>query len=48
MPNSSEIRKSDWLSAQTCVAQAWFSRAAGHAKPNVAGLFRMEQGREIP
>ena len=45
--SNSIIRKSDWLSAQTCVSQAWFSRRADHAKPNEAGLFRMEQGREI-
>jgi hypothetical protein len=41
------ITKSDWLAAQGCTAQAWFALRAKRTIPNEAGLFRMEQGREI-
>src|SRR5580704_7893557 len=41
------ITKSDWLAAQGCTAQAWFALRAKRTVPSEAGLFRMEQGREI-
>jgi predicted RecB family nuclease len=41
------ITKSDWLAAQGCTSQAWFALRSKRTVPNEAGLFRMEQGREI-
>jgi hypothetical protein len=41
------ITKSDWLMAQGCLSQAWFAFRTKPTAPNEAGLFRMEQGREI-
>lgn len=41
------ITKSDWLAAQGCISQAWFALRSKRTVPNEAGLFRMEQGREI-
>jgi hypothetical protein len=41
------ITKSDWLAAQGCTSQAWFALRSKRAVPSEAGLFRMEQGREV-
>lgn len=41
------ISKSDWLTAQKCVAMSWYALRADSSPPTEAELFRMKQGQEI-
>lgn len=40
------LNKGDWIAAQQCCAQAWYGLRE-RSTPDEAGLFRMEQGREV-
>lgn len=41
------ISKSDWLTAEKCVAMSWYGLRAAPSPPPESELFRMKQGQEI-
>ena len=41
------LNKNDWLTAEDCLAMAWFALRGAPTAPSEAGRFRMEQGQEV-